>query len=349
MGIFSRNLDRRGVLARAGLASALPLVLGAGVARAQAVPPSAFTYGADISSVTELEAKGLSFRDAKGAPADLYDLVQARGIDSVRLRVWVDPKDGWSARDDVLAKARRARDHGMRIMIDFHYSDNWADPGKQFKPAAWNGYDVPQLATAVRDHTRDTLAHLKANGIDVAWVQVGNEITNGLLWPEGKTDRFANLVRFTNAGYDAVKSVYPDAEVIIHIDNGWDTAKARWWFDSFAKNGGKVDVIGLSYYPFFTPSKNWKVESPKVGTTMRELVARYRKPVMMVEIGHQFDKPEEARAMLRDMIARNKALGAMGRGVVYWEPGTMPSESGYKLGATDRSNRLTVAMDAFRH
>ncbi len=345
-----QHTSRRALLARAALlVTALPVAFAAGGAAGQTKAPSDFTYGADISSVTEQEAKGLTFRDAAGKPADLYDLVRERGIDSARLRVWVDPKDGWSGREDVLAKAKRARDHGLRIMIDFHYSDNWADPGKQFKPAAWNAYSVDQLANAVRDHTRDTLAYLKANGIDVAWVQVGNEITNGLLWPEGKTDQFANLARFTNAGYDAVKAVYPGAEVIIHIDNGWDTAKARWWFDQFAKNGGKVDVIGLSYYPEFTPSKTWRTESPKVSETMKDLTTRFRKPVMIVEIGYQYDQPAEARAMLRDMIARNRALGSMGRGVVYWEPGTIPSWSGYKLGATDRSNRLTAAMDAFRH
>lgn len=344
---FIDLVGRRALLAHAACAAAtLALATPAG---AQSVPPSAFTYGADISSVTEQEAAKLTFRDAKGKPADLFDLVKSYGIDSVRLRVWVDPKNGWSGREDVLAKAKRARDHGMRIMIDFHYSDNWADPGKQFKPAAWNSYNVEQLTAAVRDHTRDTLAYLKANGIDVAWVQVGNEITNGLLWPDGKTDRFANLTRFTNAGYDAVKAVYPNAEVILHIDNGWDTAKARWWFDNFTRNGGKVDVIGLSYYPFFTPSKQWKVESPKVSATMKELVTRFKKPVMLVEIGHEYDKPEEARAMLRDMIARNKALGAMGRGVVYWEPGTIPTWSGYRLGATNKSNQLTVAMEAFQH
>lgn len=339
-------MHRRMVLASAALAA---IALGVAPAAAQRVPPAVFTYGADISSVTEQEAAKLTFRDAKGRPADLYDLVKRHGIDSARLRVWVDPKDGWSAREDVLTKAKRARDHGMRIMIDFHYSDNWADPGKQFKPAAWNGYDVEHLSAAVRDHTRDTLAYLKANGINVAWVQVGNEITNGLLWPDGKTDRFANLVRFTNAGYDAVKAVYPGAEVIIHIDNGWDTAKASWWFDNFAASGGKVDVIGLSYYPFFTPSKQWKVESPKVSATMQELVTRFRKPVMIVEIGHEYDKPGEARAMLKDMIKRTKALGAMGRGVIYWEPGTIPTWSGYRLGATNQSNQLTSAMKAFRH
>jgi arabinogalactan endo-1,4-beta-galactosidase len=326
------------MIRRTFLALVASMLAGAPIA-AQEKPPSAFAYGADISWVTEQEAAGLSFRDAQGKPADLYDLVAANGIETIRLRVWVDPAKRWNGREDVLAKARRARDHGMRIMIDFHYSDDWADPG----------HDVDALTKAVADHTRNTLAYLKADGIDVAWVQVGNEITNGLLWPDGKTDRFDNIARFTNAGYDAVKSVYPAAEVIIHIDNGWDTAKAVGWFDGFTRHGGKVDVIGLSYYPFYTPSKDWKVESPKVGTTMATLVKRFDKPVMIVEIGHQYDQPAQARAMLTDMIRRTRAIGPMGRGVVYWEPGTIPTWSGYRLGATNREHQLTEAMAAFRH
>lgn len=343
------QLGRRTLLGGAALALAALPPLAAGFARAQEAAAPAFAYGADISSVTEQEAAGLTFRDSRNKPADLFDLVQARGIDAVRLRVWVNPARPWSAPRDVLVKARRARAHGMRIMIDFHYSDDWADPAKQFKPAAWKDLDVAGLARAVAAHTRGTLAALKADGIEVTWVQVGNEITNGLLWPDSKTDRFDNIARFTNAGYDAVKAVYPLAQVILHIDNGWDTAKALWWFDAFAKNQGKLDAIGLSYYPEFTPSKKWREESPKVSATMAALVARFAKPVLMVEVGYRFDEPREARAMLRDIIARNRALGPMGGGVFYWEPGTIPSWSGYRLGATDTRDQLTTAMDAFRH
>lgn len=342
------KIERHAVVAAAALILAAMPFAGE-TAAGQSVSPSEFAYGADVSSVTEQEAAGLKFRDAKKKPADLYDLVKDKGIDSARLRVWVNPESKWSTREDVLVKAKRARDHGMRIMIDFHYSDNWADPGKQFKPAAWKDYDVAALTKAVADHTRDTLAYLKDNGIDVAWVQVGNEITNGMLWPDGKTDKFDNIARFTNAGYDVVKQIYPNAEVIIHIDNGWDTAKARWWFDEFTKNKGKVDVIGLSYYPEFTPSKNWRVESPKVSATMNDLLSRFGKPVMLVEVGYQFDQPAEGRAMLSDIIVRNKALGENGRGVFYWEPGTIPTWSGYRLGSTNKANQLTAAMDAFRH
>lgn len=316
------------------------------------LPPAVaanYAYGADIGWVTQEESLGFAFNNAAGVKTDPYVLLKAQGINAIRLRVWVDPKDGWNGTADTLAKARRAQANGQKIMIDFHYSDNWADPGKQVKPAAWASHAVDQLKTDVYTHTRDVLNALKADGIDVAWVQVGNEITNGLLWPDGDSSHFANLAAFTNAGYDAVKEVYPAAAVVIHIDNGWDGVKARWWFDNFTANGGKVDIIGLSYYPAYTPSKDWHVENPKLSATMSDLATRYAKPVMVVEIGYQYDQPAEAKAMISDVIARNQALGDKGLGVFYWEPDTIVSWTHYQLGAMNAANQFTETMDAFKH
>lgn len=307
-----------------------------------------YAYGADVGWVTQQESLGFTFHDATGAKADPFELLKGYGINAIRLRVWVNPQGGWNGRDDTLAKAKRAQARGQKLMIDFHYSDDWADPGKQNKPAAWAGHGIEQLKADVQAHTRDTLAHLKANGITVTWVQVGNEISNGLLWPEGRTDRFDQLAALTNAGYDAAKAVYPDAAVVIHIDNGWDIDKARWWFDSFAAQGGKLDIIGLSHYPAYTPSKDWRTEAPKISATMTDLVARLRKPVMIVETGFRVDQPAEAKAMLTDLIQRNQALGDMGLGVFYWEPAAVQSWTRYSLGALDANNRFTAAMEAFR-
>lgn len=315
-----------------------------------ALPVAAnYAYGADVGWVTQQESLGFAFNDAAGAKADPFELLKGYGINAIRLRVWVDPKGGWNGRDDTLAKALRAQARGQQLMIDFHYSDDWADPGKQTKPAAWAAHGVDALKADVYAHTRDTLAHLKANGIDVAWVQVGNEITQGLLWPEGKADHFDQLAAFTNAGYDAVKAVYPNAAVVIHIDNGWNAPQARTWFDNYAAQGGKVDIIGLSYYPAYTPSKDWRTESPKLSAAMADLVSRFKKPVMVVETGFQFDQPTEAKAMLTDLIQRNQALGDMGLGVFYWEPEAVQSWTRYSLGALDATQRFTAAMEAFRH
>jgi len=308
-----------------------------------------YAYGADVGWVTQEEKEGVVFRDASGEAADPFVLLKTLGVNAIRLRVWVDPKDGWNGKADLLAKAKRAQAQGQKLMIDFHYSDNWADPGKQIKPAAWASHSVAQLTDDVRDHTADVLRYLKDNGIDVAWVQVGNEITNGMLWPEGRTDQITNLAAFTNAGYDAVKSVYPDAKVVIHIDNGWDDVQARTWFDNYFAAGGKADIIGLSYYPYWSKVKDWHVADPMLGDTMKDMVSRYRKPVMVVEVGYAWDQPQEAKAMLSDVIARNKALGDMGQGVFYWEPDGSQAWSHYPLGALDEQGRFTAAMDAFQH
>ncbi|MEI9905617.1 MAG: glycosyl hydrolase 53 family protein [Asticcacaulis sp.] len=329
----------------------LAAAMSAATAHAQTVD---YAYGADVGWVTQEEKEGVVFKDAAGQAADPFQLLKETGINAIRLRVWVDPKDGWNGKADTLAKCRRAAALGQKIMIDFHYSDNWADPGKQFKPAAWANDSVDQLKKDVYDHTAETLSYLKANGIDVAWVQVGNEITNGLLWPDGRTDQPDNLAAFTNSGYDAVKSVYPDAKVVIHIDNGWDDVQARTWFDRFFQNGGRADIIGLSYYPYWSKVKDWHLANPMLSDTMGDIVSRYHKPVMVVEIGYAWDQPDEAKAMISDVIARNKALnnlgvGDMGQGVFYWEPDGDPNWSHYPLSAMNANDQFTAAMDAFRH
>ena len=183
-----------------------------------------FAKGADVSWLTEMEKAGSKFYNASGAEQDCMTLLRDLGVNSIRLRVWVDPQDGWSGKQDVLAKAWRAKNLGQRIMIDFHYSDSWADPGKQNIPAAWTDFkdDLQKMKAAVAEHTTDVLSFLKENGIDVEWIQIGNETTTGMLWPLGlaSDNNFANYAALNNAGYDAAKAVYPDAQCIIHIDQG---------------------------------------------------------------------------------------------------------------------------------
>ena len=177
-----------------------------------------FAKGADVSWLTEMEKAGSKFYNASGAEQDCMTLLRDLGVNSIRLRVWVDPQDGWSGKQDVLAKAWRAKNLGQRIMIDFHYSDSWADPGKQNIPAAWTGFkdDLQKMKAAVAEHTTDVLSFLKENGIDVEWIQIGNETTTGMLWPLGlaSDNNFANYAALNNAGYDAAKAVYPDAQCI---------------------------------------------------------------------------------------------------------------------------------------
>ena len=145
-----------------------------------------FARGADVSWVTQMESEGLTFTDRNGVPTELMALLKKDcHVDAVRLRVWVNPASGWNNADDVLVKARRAAALGLRVMIDFHFSDSWADPGQQTVPAAWAGYDLPQMKTAVAAHVTSVLTKLKSFGITPEWVQVGNETRTGMLWPLG--------------------------------------------------------------------------------------------------------------------------------------------------------------------
>ncbi|MCW1777673.1 arabinogalactan endo-1,4-beta-galactosidase [Pantoea ananatis] len=145
---------------------------------------------------------------------NFFSLLKGTGVNAIRLRVWVNPQGGWNDGADTLNMAKRAKAQGMRILIDFHYSDSWADPGKQTKPAAWSNHDFATLVKDVYSHTSGILSYLKSNGIDVSWVQVGNEINSGMLWPDGKTPNFGNLAQLINSGYNASKSVYPNAKVM---------------------------------------------------------------------------------------------------------------------------------------
>ena len=155
-----------------------------------AIHAADFTLGADISWTTEMESKGQKLYNYQGEEREATALMKEMGLNAIRLRVWVDPQEhgGWCNKEDVLTKAQRAKDLGMDIMIDFHYSDWWADPAHQNIPAAWAKHKYKQLLVDVAMHTKEVLTLLKDNGITVKWVQVGNETSNGFMWPVGQLD-----------------------------------------------------------------------------------------------------------------------------------------------------------------
>ena len=309
------------------------------------VLPTGFAKGADIGWLSEMEASGRKFYDSKGAAHDCIDVLKSQEINAIRLRVWVNPAAGYCNKADVLAMAIRAKNKGMRLMIDFHYSDYWADPGKQNKPAAWENYDMPALQQAVYDHTYDVLTALKAKGITPEWVQVGNEVNDGFLWPTGKISNSdgANYAKLNNSGYDAVKAVNPAIKVIVHVSNGFDNSLFRWHFDSMVSNGGKFDIIGMSLYP---PVASWSEYNTNTLANMKDMLARYGKPVMISEVGMDVNSPQAAKDMLTDLLTKTASLGANGLGVFYWEPESYNWKN-YNMGAFDNSGKPTIAMDAF--
>lgn len=309
-----------------------------------AVPDSGFAKGADVSWVTQMESEGLTFNNKKGVATELMKLLKDDcNVDAIRLRVWVNPTSGWNNADDVLIKARRAAALGLRVMIDFHFSDTWADPGHQSTPAAWADYNIYQLKEAVAAHVTDVLTRLNSFGVTPEWVQIGNETRTGMLWPLGSIDNGANYAELTNAGYDAVKAVFPKAKVIIHLDGGDNLALYTRVFDYMKQNGGKYDIIGMSLYPE-TGKASQYVDA--CINNINSLYSTYGKPVMICEFGMDYDDAEECRDCISSLITKGKATGHL-EGIFYWEPEAPAGyNDGYNKGCFN-DGTPTVALDAF--
>ena len=302
-----------------------------------------FAFGADVSFVPQMEGWGTKWLDKNGRQKDILQILKEQGINSIRLRVWT-VGSGASSKQEVVSMCRRAKAKGMSVMIDFHYSDTWADPGSQTIPSAWTDHSVEALARNVYDHTFDVLKAIKAAGVVPKWVQVGNETKRGMLYPVGQTNKGGSVAfaRFVQAGYDAVKAVDSTMQVIVHLPDGHDNGLYRSIFDGLKKNGAKWDIIGLSAYP------RWShLDGPtmitRVMANINDLKARYKTPCMVVETGHY---PREA------VVGNQYLVGVMDRmikngdlGCFYWEPESM---GGYDMGAWDEATRQpTVMMDAF--
>ncbi len=312
-------------------------------------PPPTYTNlakGADVSWVTEMENAGWKFYNSAGTATECMALLKSLGMNTIRLRVWVNPTPSWNNAADVVAKAVRANNLGLKVMIDFHYSDTWADPGHQTKPAAWASQDFATLKSSLAAHTTDVLNQLKTAGVTPQWVQVGNETNDGMLWPDGRAStNMANFTQLVNAGYDAVKSVFPTCKVIVHISNGFDNSLFRWIFDGLTANGGKYDVIGMSLYP---PVASWSTYNAQCLTNMNDMVSRYNKEVMVVEVGMPWTNDTECKAFLEDLLAKtNSVSNSKGLGVLYWEPEAYNNWKGYSFGAFDNSGKPTAALNSF--
>ena len=312
---------------------------------------TSFAKGADVSWLTQMEASGIKFYDNNGTERDCMQILKSKGINSIRLRAWVHPTDGWNNTKDVVVKAKRAKELGMKIMIDFHYSDSWADPGKQPKPAAWASLNFDLLKTALHDYTKAMMDTLMQNDIIPDWVQIGNENNDGMLWEDGRASahmsNFANLIK---AGYSAVKEASSATKVIVHLSNGYDNGLFRWMFDGLKSNGVEYDIIGMSLYPSYVPLgvASWAAVNNQCLTNMTDLISRYNKPVMLVEVGMPHDQPEACKLFLSDIISKTKSIsGGNGLGIFYWEPECYNNWQGYTLGAFDNSGKPTSALDAF--
>lgn len=302
--------------------------------------------GGDVSWITEMESKGFKFYYANGKEDDPISILKSLGMNTFRFRVWVNPKDEWNSLPDVLNKVRRAWKAGAHIMIDFHYSDWWADPSQQTIPAAWKDYTLDEMAEALAEHTRNVLAAIKKEGIKVDWVQVGNETSNGMLWPMGQANiNPANYAKLHNAGYDAVKEVYPDAAVIIHLPNAQKLNDAEWLLGLLSENGGKWDIIGFSLY---AEPDNYSKMVDAAKNTIITLTQKYQCPAMLCEVGMGDSYETQCFNFLKKCFAlENEVPNGMYLGTLYWEPQCYNDFNGYKMGAFTKQGRPGKGLDAY--
>lgn len=319
-----------------------------------------FIMGSDVSMLAEMEANGAVFYE-NGVATDCLQILRDHGVNWIRLRIWNDPTDakgvalggGNNDLKTVSALAARAKKLGLKFLLDFHYSDWWADPGKQNMPKAWVGLDLDHLKTSLYDYTSGVIKDLAKAGAMPDMVQIGNEINGGMMWPVGATSPqgtaqiggYDALAALLNMGIKAVHDADPNgadplhrAKTVIHLANGGDNGLYHTVFDALTSRGVDFDVIGLSYYSY------WHGPMARLVANMNDISQRYHKPVAVVETAYAytlsgsdstanlFDDSSEKEGgylatvqgqatMIRDVIAAVAQVpGGMGLGVFYWEP-----------------------------
>ncbi len=319
-----------------------------------------FIKGMDVSTLLELEQLEAKFYDEDGEERNLLSILQEYGTNAVRIRLWNHPYSaqgepygaGTNDMETALELAKRVKERGMDILLNFHYSDFWADPGKQIKPKAWFDFTGKRLEYAVYDYTLAVLRKFQEEGVFPDMIQIGNELSNGLLWPDGKRPDFENIALFVNAGIGAVRAMDPDIPIMIHLDNGGNNELYREWFDNyFANDGADFDIIGLSYYPFWHGSladleynmkdialrygKQLVVAEVSMGYTMEDYASYEKlepsqrkgmatKPALVEKIDYPMTKQGQADFMKDFMNRIANVPNGLGKGFFYWEPGWIP-------------------------
>jgi len=321
-----------------------------GVQQAEAAP--SFAKGADISWIPGMEAQGYVWKDKNGVQRDILDILKNDyQINSVRIRVWVNPSNdyanGYMTVDRAATLAKRAKDKGLSVMLTLHYSDSWADPGKQTKPAAWANYTFQQLMDAVYNWTRYVMTSMQAKGVTPDWVQIGNETNNGMLWNDGKASvSMMNYAWLINCGHNAVKSVSTSTKTIVHLSNGYDNSLFTWNIGGLISNGANFDIIGMSLYP---TSSNWSTLVNQTISNANSMISAYGKPVIITEIGMDYNQASAAKSFIADIKTKVRNIsGGKGQGVFYWEPAATPGyNGGYNKGAWQADMKPTIALEGF--
>jgi arabinogalactan endo-1,4-beta-galactosidase len=290
-----------------------------------------YAIGADLSFLKQAEDRGTVFKDAGKARPGLL-IFKDHGYNWVRLRLFHSPKSLPNNLDYTIALAKAARAQGFKFLLNFHYSDTWADPGKQFTPAAWKDKPHDELVRAVFEYTRDTIAAFRVAGVQPDMVQVGNEVIHGMLWPDGKLpgrwDSFADLLKAGILGVKAGCGDGPSSRIMIHIDRGADRRGTQAFFDRLNSYHVDYDVIGQSYYPW------WHGSLLDLRENLAFMSNEYKKDILLVEVAYCWrpteyrkrpgpfpETPEGQRAFLDEVNRLVLATpGGRGIGVFWWEP-----------------------------
>jgi arabinogalactan endo-1,4-beta-galactosidase len=322
-----------------------------------------------MSFLPQLEEAGVRYRDLAGRRRPAERILADAGANHMRLRVWVDPPAGYSDKRRALALARRAKRAGMKIVLDPHYCDFWADPSKQPIPASWP-QDLPGLLSRIHSYTRGLIREFAAQGTPVDILQVGNEITAGILWPVGKLylddgtqqwQAFTDLLKAGIAGarQGAAEAHHP-LRIMLHIDRGGKLGDTRWFFDHMAEYAVPYDIIGQSYYPM------WHGSIADLQVNLNDSVVRYDKPVLLAELSYpwtysdgdgrgnivtadtplpdadQFPPTPAGQAAFYEAVRAvlKQVPDGRGLGFLAWEPAWVPGV-GWEPGAEAPNDNLT--------
>jgi len=268
--------------------------------------------GADISFLPQLESHGIQFSD-KETQKDAIEIFKDHGFNYIRLRIFnnpaaakgYSPQKGFCDLEHTKQMALRIKKAGMKLLLDFHYSDYWADPQQQNKPSAWDGLENVKLASALKDYTKNVLSALKSQGTLPDMVQIGNEINHGMVWPDGHIGNPDQLARLIKAGVDGVKEIDPRIIIMLHVALGGQNNESVFWFDNMIARGVKFDIIGLSYYP------KWHGTLSDLKNNMLDLISRYNKDIYLVEYSQK-------KSEVNDIIFN--LPNGRGKGTCIWEP-----------------------------
>jgi len=287
----------------------------------------AFETGGDISELTyELNTNHIVYKNTSGQTIDPIAYAKASGWTCCRLRILVNGGSGVLGQTESydLALAKKIKAQGMKLILDFFYSDTWADPSTQTTPSNWKKYKYAQLASTVQSYTAQVITDFQNNGALPDYVQIGNEISNGMLWPTGSLSNQSQFIGLINAGIAGVRQVSSTPKIILHCNNAQDTTLVEWFYNTIASNCN-YDIVGLSYYPANGSNLS------EIRTAMSTYIGMFgNRPIMLVEFGYPYDAaspylgnagyqntPTGQQQIVTDLITAMKGY-TQGAGVIYW-------------------------------